>query len=433
MLLWWAIEAKSSTDPEAVVALFRSKDAWDTPIARKYLVERLARRFTAERTDSNFAACAKLLGEAPDESSVAAVIAGMGKGLEGAALDSVPAPLERPIAELWEKTPRPASLVSVALRLGFPQARDEAVARVASAQTATAERTTLIDALGDARQRAAVPVLLGCAGKGQPKPVRAAALGALEQFDDSSIAGAMLKLYPDLPPDLRGRVVAMLVSRAAWARTLLQAVGAGDFDRKDLAQDQVRRLALLHDPGVDALAADLYGPQKGDGPDEKKRAVERFRQLIASPGGDALRGKTVFAATCGQCHAVQGEGNRIGPDLTGFDPRSPDFFLQSTVDPNAVIRPEYAAYVIETTDGRVLNGLIVASGPDSVTVEDGTARVTVAQSRVKRISESPVSRMPEGLLEAMQPQQVKDLFAYLASPDPHAAHGTEPPPAPVTP
>ena len=71
-----------------------------------------------------------------------------------------------------------------------------------------------------------------------------------------------------------------------------------------------------------------------------------------------------------------------------------------------------------------------SSAPDSVTVEDGTAKITVARSRVKRIAESPVSRMPEGLLDALPPQQVKDLFAYLAAGDPHAPHGVEPQPSP---
>jgi putative heme-binding domain-containing protein len=222
----------------------------------------------------------------------------------------------------------------------------------------------------------------------------------------------------------------MLTTRTAWARALLEAIDAGAIDRKELATEQVRRLALLRDPNVDALSAKVYGSLKRDAPDEKKQAVQRFKQLIASPGGDPARGKKVFASTCGQCHAVEGEGNRIGPDLTGYDPKAPEFFLESTVDPNAVIRPEYAAYVVETTDGRVLNGPIVASGPDSVTVEDGTAKITVSRARVKRISESPVSRMPEGLLDAMEPQQVKDLFAYFAAGDPHAPHGTEPPPAP---
>jgi putative heme-binding domain-containing protein len=415
LLLWWAIEAKATSDPDAVVALFRPKDAWSAPLARKHLIERLARRYAAERTDANFASVAKLLETAPDDASAAAVIAGMDKGLEGAGRDDVPGPLQQPLARLWEKSPRSVALVSVALRLGLPQARDEALARIGSTQAPVADRVGLIDAVGDAKPQAAVPVLLTCAAKGQPKEVRAAALSALQQYDDPAIAGAVLKLYPDLSADLRARAVAMLASRAAWARTMLQAIDVGDIDRKELASEQVRRLSLLRDPGVDSLATHVYGSAKRDTPDEKKRAIERFRQLIASPGGDPVRGKKVFASTCGQCHAVQGDGNRIGPDLTGYDPKAPDFFLESTVDPNAVIRPEYAAFVVETTDGRVLNGQIVASGPDSLTVEDGTAKIIVSRSRVKRISESPVSRMPEGLLDAMQPQQVKDLFAYLGA------------------
>jgi putative membrane-bound dehydrogenase-like protein len=430
LLLWWAIEAKAASDADAVVALFKSKDAWAAPIARKYLVERLARRFAAGQADAGFAACGKLLELAPDDSSAGALIAGMDKGLEGAGRDDVPRPLAQPLAKLWERTPRSAALVSVALRLGLPQARDEALARAASLQTPPAERAALLGALGDAKPQGAVPTLLTCAAKGQPKEVRAAAVGALQQFDDATIARSVLKLYPDLPADLRANAISILTSRPAWARALLEAIDAGQVDRKDLPQDQVRRLTLLRDPDVDALAVKVYGPPKRDAPDEKKRTVERLRQLIASPGADPVRGKAVFASTCGQCHAVQGEGNRIGPDLTGYDPKAPEFFLESTVDPNAVIRPEYAAYVVETTDGRMLNGPIVGSGPDSVTVEDGTAKITVARSRVKRIFESPVSRMPEGLLDAMPPQQVKDLFAYLAAPDPHAPHGAEPPPTP---
>jgi putative membrane-bound dehydrogenase-like protein len=428
LLLWWAIEAKVTSDPDAVLALFRSPDAWAAPLARKHLVERLARRYAAERSDANFAACAKLLDWAPDDGSAAAVVAGMDKGLEGFGRDDLPQPLAQPLAKLWAKTPRSAALLSVALRLGLPQAREEALSRAASLQVRVAERAALIDALGDARPPAAVPTLLRCLDKGQPKEVRVAALGALQQFDDPAVVAAVLKLYRDLPADLRARAVAMLTTRAAWARALLEAIDAGAVERKDLSPDQVRRLALLGDPNVDSLSTKVYGSLKSVARDEKKPAVERFRQLVASPGGDPIRGKKVFASTCGQCHAFHGDGNRIGPDLTGYDPRAPEFFLESTVDPNAVIRPEYAAYVVETTDGRVLNGPIVASGPDSVTVEDGTAKITVPRSRVKRIAESPVSRMPEGLLEAMPPQQVQDLFAYFAAGDPHGPHGAEPPP-----
>ena len=99
-----------------------------------------------------------------------------------------------------------------------------------------------------------------------------------------------------------------------------------------------------------------------------------------------------------------------------------DFLLTSIVDPSAAIRPEFAAYVIETTDGRLFNGPVVESGPEVVTVEEGlppaTTRFTVARSQIKRMNESPVSRMPDGLVETLEPQQVRDLFAYVVSDPP---------------
>jgi mono/diheme cytochrome c family protein len=43
-------------------------------------------------------------------------------------------------------------------------------------------------------------------------------------------------------------------------------------------------------------------------------------------GGNAAKGKAVFyseAAKCSQCHAVAGQGGKIGPDLTGLKGKSP--------------------------------------------------------------------------------------------------------------
>ena len=416
LLLWWAIEEKAATDRAAVLAILADKEACAAPVARKHVIERLARRYTAERSDENFSACARLLEMAPDDAATAAVIAGMDKGLAGTALPDVPVPLRAPLVRRWEKQPRDAALVSLALRLGLQEARDEALRRATLLNTRPSERVTLVEALGDATPPGAAAALLKCAGKGEPREVRGAALAALQRFDDPAVAEAVLKLYRDFPADLRARAVTMLTSRARWARSLLEAIEGGDVDRKDLPIDQVRRLALHRDPNVDALSTRLYGAAKRDTPEEKKRAMDRLRQVLSeAPAGDAARGKPFFVTACGQCHALHGEGNRIGPDLTGYDRRDLDVMLMSIVDPGAAIRPEFAAFVVQTTDGRVLNGPIVASDAGTVTVEDGTARITVARDQVKRLAESPVSRMPEGLLDGLTPQQVRDLFAYLAT------------------
>jgi putative heme-binding domain-containing protein len=417
LLLWWAIEAQVGASKDRVVALFESKDAWAQPIVRRHLIERLARRLAAERTDAGFAACAKLLQSAPGDAEGELVIAGMDKGLAGAALAELPAALRSPLSSRWEKGPKTAALVRLALRLGLPEARDEALSRAASDKTPAAERAALIEALGQANRPGTVPVLLACAAKGRPDDVRAAAVSALQQFDDPAVAAELLKLYPAMPTALRGRVQALLASRVSWAAALLAAVDSGAIRRDEVALDQVRRIALHHDANLDATVAKLFGATRRDTPEEKRRAIERVKQTLAEGKGDATAGKKVFASVCAQCHALRGEGGRVGPDLTGHDAREVDFLVTSIVDPSAAIRPEFAAYVVETTDGRLFNGPVVESGPEVVTVEEGlapaTTRFTVARSQIKRMNESPVSRMPDGLIDALSPQQVRDLFAYI--------------------
>jgi putative membrane-bound dehydrogenase-like protein len=425
LLLWWAIEGKATSDRGAVANLFAERSVWQTPLARRHLIERLARRYTAEPTDENLEAAARLLQYARQEREQAAVranwaivIAGMNKGLAGKVLDTPPQVLAADVERVWRSSEQTVPLTSIALRLGHPDALERGREAILSSETPPADRAALIETWGDAGPEAAP--LLRCLDPEEPKEVRAAALTALQRFTGADIGAEVLKRYPELPQDLRSRAVTLLTSRAGWAAELLAAVEGGVVGKQDIPLEQVRRFALHNDPKLDAAVAKLFGTARRDTPEEKKRAVENFKQVLAGGAGDAATGKTVYATACGQCHALHGEGNRVGPDLTGYDRRDLDFLLSSIVDPSAAIRPEFAAYVVQTTDGRVLNGPIVASGPETVTVEDGQARITVGRGLIKRLAESPVSRMPEGLLDALTPQQVRDLFAYLATEGPQA-------------
>ncbi len=49
LLLWWAIEDKVRSDREEVLQRFASRAAWQLPIARSTVIERLARRYLVER------------------------------------------------------------------------------------------------------------------------------------------------------------------------------------------------------------------------------------------------------------------------------------------------------------------------------------------------------------------------------------------------
>jgi putative heme-binding domain-containing protein len=96
--------------------------------------------------------------------------------------------------------------------------------------------------------------------------------------------------------------------------------------------------------------------------------------------------------------------------------------LTSLVDPSAVIRKEYLNYTVRTTDGRALNGLIAGESAGSIVLASAAGeRTEIPRDRIASMEDSGVSLMPEGLLNALTPQQLRDLFAWLQSDGPGAA------------
>jgi putative heme-binding domain-containing protein len=117
-----------------------------------------------------------------------------------------------------------------------------------------------------------------------------------------------------------------------------------------------------------------------------------------------------------------GEGAKVGPDLTGTDRRDRTFLLTSIVDPSAVIRKEYMAYVVSTTNGRLLTGLIAESTPKTVTLLDAkNERLLISRDEIEAMNPSPQSLMPEALLDELEDSQIRDLFSYLQADRPPAA------------
>jgi putative heme-binding domain-containing protein len=133
------------------------------------------------------------------------------------------------------------------------------------------------------------------------------------------------------------------------------------------------------------------------------------------------RGRALFSATgCFACHRFNVEGGSVGPDLTGAGGRfSRRDLLESIVLPSKVISDQYGAVIIATDDGRVVTGRIVNLHGNTMMVLtdmlDPASQVSVDQTRVEAMKPSPVSMMPEGLLNTLNEEEVKDLLAYLLS------------------
>ena len=133
------------------------------------------------------------------------------------------------------------------------------------------------------------------------------------------------------------------------------------------------------------------------------------------------RGRTMFAtAKCFSCHRFNNEGGGLGPDLSGIAGRfNTRDLLESIVLPSKVISDQYAAVVIATTDGRVVTGRIVNLHNDNLAINtdmlDPNRTITVRRGNIEEMKASPVSMMPEGLLDTLDQEEILDLIAYLLS------------------
>jgi putative membrane-bound dehydrogenase-like protein len=137
-------------------------------------------------------------------------------------------------------------------------------------------------------------------------------------------------------------------------------------------------------------------------------------------GADPEAGRRIFAhakvAGCYRCHRVEGRGQDIGPDLStiGLTPRR--HILESILQPSAEVAPHYQSWRVETSDGKVRNGLLVNTSLDEYTyVDEKGNRFKVKTGDVVESRALPTSIMPAGLAETMTDQELRDLLAYLAA------------------
>jgi putative heme-binding domain-containing protein len=138
-------------------------------------------------------------------------------------------------------------------------------------------------------------------------------------------------------------------------------------------------------------------------------------------GRDFNRGRAMFAAAqCFSCHRYNNEGGSTGPDLTGVSGRfSVRDLLDSIVQPSKTISDQYEAVMIATTDGRAITGRIVNLDGDTLSINtnmlDPNGLVNLNRNQIEEMKPSPVSMMPEGLLDSLKQDEILDLVAYLLS------------------
>jgi putative heme-binding domain-containing protein len=342
------------------------------------------------------------------------LIAGMEAGLQGNRIDSIPAALREQAAAVWNTRPHAPALVSFALRLDHPPAAAAAVAMLGDAKTTLAERKGLLQLLAERRVETAAPVIVQLFASEKNEQARLDLLNALAHFDSAAVGQCLLEALPGLTPRLRAAAVTALASRAPWARALLDLVGRGIVKKEHILPGDLLVIQKLGDPEADALLKKNWGSLRASSA-EKEALIKNLR-FVLGRSGNAENGHAIFRTTCAVCHTLKGEGAKIGPDLTGYERDNLDFMLPAIVDPSLGIREEYVVFTLTKKDGQVLAGFVTETTPQFVTIKDPAGNLTkTPREEIQSLTASPISLMPEGLLNALTTEQTRDLFTYLKS------------------
>ncbi len=406
LMLWYAVEPMVASDPGRALKLAESAKI---PLVRRFISRRYA-------SISDLGTLTRSIAASGDAEAQKDLLDGAIAGVSGR---DVPAPADWPSVRDRLLT-SPSFAVRqraghLALVLHDPSAIAVTRGIAVDPGVPADDRITAIDLLVSIKASDLAPLLQRLLAD---RPVRAAALRALASTDHPETAALILRAYPSLDPSEKADALATLVARPASALALMGAIASGEVPKTDITPSTLQALAGIADARVKAAVAKVWASVRPS-PAEKRSRIEALKKELtpaALAKADPGRGRAVFAKACASCHTLFDAGGKIGPELTGSQRTNLDYVLTHVVDPSSVVGSAFQVQVFATNDGRVLSGIVKAEDENALTIQTANDVVLVPKRDLEARRSTGQSLMPEGLLEGLSQDEVRDLVGYLASP-----------------
>ena len=148
--------------------------------------------------------------------------------------------------------------------------------------------------------------------------------------------------------------------------------------------------------------------------------MEKYKKLLTADylkKANKSHGRALYLKSCAACHRLFDDGGKIGPDITGAQRHNLDYLLENILDPSAVVPSEYQVAIINTTGGRTLTGLVKQETERAVTLQTQNELIILPKGEIDTLTRTKTSMMPDGLLDSLRVEEVRDLIAYLAGPN----------------
>ncbi|MFD0892671.1 ThuA domain-containing protein [Luteolibacter ambystomatis] len=251
-------------------------------------------------------------------------------------------------------------------------------------------------------------------GEGTPAFKRELVL-ALGDSGDAPIGGPLAASLGKLPTEAQAAAFEVLLQRSDRALALLDALSKKQVDVAIFGPANLARLRTYPDGEISKRASAILDELMGPSLKAKGEILAKLSAVVEQPG-DPVRGKQLFTATCAICHKYGDEGADIGPALTGMGSHGISELLTAIVDPNREVDPSFAAWNIETKDGRFHAGIIARENPASLVLKSLAGQEEIRIADIKSRVNTGRSLMPEGL-EGLGGESLRDILAYLCGTD----------------
>lgn len=275
--------------------------------------------------------------------------------------------------------------------------------------------------------------------------VKSALLTALNDLKYADLQKAIKAGMADANADVRTTAIGLLTNETVSKESLPELVKL-IFSKGSIKEQQQLLVTMekLDDDKTQPVLTDLFGQFKAgklsqDVRLELKEAIDSSgaTNLIAEMaamktdslnigkyadalyGGDAGWGNGIFfwnsTAQCTRCHAYNGEGSTVGPDLGNIgNVLSREKILESIVDPSARISPGYGNVTLKLKDGHEVFGMLTKETSEELTLKTSEAEPLVVEvSRIEKRENMP-SGMP-AMGEALSKRELRSLVEFLVN------------------
>ncbi len=375
----------------------------DKPIK---VIERIAEHFARSNDIEGLSSLLVALNTASPEVS-SAILSGVSNGFTSQQRPQLNNDLESALVKLYETSDTTGRLrvITLAERWGSERLDKQADALakellgiIENPDAKLTERMDAVRSLTRFRRDASEvtdALLDQVDGRQQPELVEVI-IDSIKNSTAKGLGANLGECLSRLTPSLRPTVINVMLGRVDWSGDLLDCFENGSLDISDLPLDRKQSLAAHPNAKIAERAKELLKRSGGLPNADRQSVIDQYAPLVQS-GGNAQRGKALFKTQCATCHVHGGEGNKVGPDLTGMAAHPKLELLTHILDPSRSVEGNFRTYTVLTTDGQVFTGIMANETRTAIEILDAQAkRHTLQRDEIEEIAVSRKSTMPEG-------------------------------------